>query len=90
MKEQIRKQLVRLRELRIKKIEEPGEFVDYCIRDTASATLIDMFYGNEDETGMHNVDVMTDASAPATVFTRYTVAPTSASRTSRYAVALFF
>jgi elongator complex protein 1 len=66
MKEQIRKQLMRLRELRIKKIEEP-----------------DVFYGNEDETGMHNVDVMTDVSAPATAFTRYTVAPTSASRTSR-------
>ena len=47
-------------------------------------TLIDAFYGNEDESGLHNVDVMTDISAPATAFTRYTVAPTSASRTSRY------
>ena len=27
MKEQIRKQLLRLRELRIKKVEEPGEFL---------------------------------------------------------------
>ena len=34
---------------------------------------------------MHNVDVMTDISAPVTAFTRYTVAPTTASRTSRYA-----
>ena len=33
---------------------------------------------------MHNVDVMTDVSAPVTAFTRYTVAPTTASRTSRY------
>lgn len=47
-----------------------------------------MFYGNEDETGIHNVDVMTDVSAPATAFTRYTVAPTSASRTSRYVFAV--
>jgi len=67
MKEQIQKQLVRLRELRIKKIEEPH-----------------LFYGDEDESGIiHNVDVMTDVSAPATVFTRYTIAPTSASRASR-------
>jgi elongator complex protein 1 len=36
MKEQIRKQLARLRELRIKKIEEPGERLQFnCIRDTA-------------------------------------------------------
>ena len=89
MKEQIRKQLVRLRELRIRKIEEPGELFNCCIQDTASATLIDVFYGNEDETGMHDVDVMTDVSAPATAFTRYTVAPTSASRTSKYAFAPF-
>ena len=40
--------------------------------------------------GMHNVDVMTDVSAPATAFTRYTVAPTSASRTSRYVIDLFY
>ena len=90
MKEQIRKQLVRLRELRIKKVEEPGELSIAVSMNTASATLIDVFYGNEDETGMHNVDVMTDMSAPATAFTRYTVAPTSASRTSKYAFALFF
>lgn len=44
----------------------------------------DAFYGNDDETGMHNVDVMTDVSAPVTAFTRYTVAPTTASRTSKY------
>ena len=84
MKEQIRKQLVRLRELRIKKIEEPGEF--YFFRfpiHCLSQLLIDVFYGNEDEMGMHNVDVMTDVSAPVTAFTRYTAAPTSASRTSK-------
>ncbi|KAH8980756.1 IkappaB kinase complex IKAP component [Lactarius hatsudake] len=58
MREQLQKQVARLRELRIKKLEEPEEF-----------------YGTEDLT-VHNVDVMTDASA-FTAFTRYTVAPTS-------------
>ncbi|PPQ93843.1 hypothetical protein CVT25_013552 [Psilocybe cyanescens] len=66
MREQIRKQVDRLRELRIKKIEEP-----------------DAFYGTEDNTALHNIDVMTDVSMPATAFTRYTVAPTATSRSSR-------
>ncbi|KAF7980125.1 hypothetical protein HWV62_39551 [Athelia sp. TMB] len=65
MREQLEKQVNRLRELRIKKIEEP-----------------DAFYGTED-VALSNVDVMTDVSMPATAFTRYTVAPTSASRTSK-------
>ncbi|TFK65584.1 IkappaB kinase complex, IKAP component [Pluteus cervinus] len=65
MQEQLDKQRSRLRELRVKKVEEP-----------------DAFYNMEDPT-LHNVDVMTDASMPATVFTRYTAAPTSASRTSK-------
>lgn len=43
--------------------------------------LLDAFYGVED-TALHNVDVMTDVSMPATAFTRYTVAPTTASRRS--------
>lgn len=42
----------------------------------------DAFYGVEDS-NLHNVDVMTDVSMPATAFTRYTVAPTSASRSSK-------
>lgn len=63
-REQLQKQLNRLRELRIKKVEDP-----------------DAFYGTEDAT-LHNVDVMTDVSMPATEFTRYTVAPTSVSRSS--------
>ncbi|KAF9012601.1 IKI3 family-domain-containing protein [Cyathus striatus] len=65
MKEQLRKQRNRVRELRIRKVEEP-----------------DAFYGTED-TNLHNVDVMTDISMPATAFTRYTVAPTTASRSSK-------
>ena len=39
MKEQIRKQLVRLRELRIKKVEEPGEFFCFVSIDTALANF---------------------------------------------------
>ncbi|KAJ3499885.1 hypothetical protein NLJ89_g10033 [Agrocybe chaxingu] len=66
MREQIRKQVSRIRELRVKKVEEP-----------------DAFYGLEDNAALHNVDVMTDVSMPATAFTRYTVAPTTASRSSR-------
>ncbi|TFK50763.1 pol II transcription elongation factor [Heliocybe sulcata] len=65
MKEQLRKQLQRIRELRLRKIEEP-----------------DAFYGVEDTT-LHNVDVMTDVSMAPTAFTRYTVAPSTASRTTK-------
>ncbi|KAI0048587.1 IkappaB kinase complex, IKAP component [Auriscalpium vulgare] len=61
--EQLQKQVERLRELRVKKVEEP-----------------EAFYGAED-TALHNVDVMTDASQ-FTAFTRYTVAPTATSRSS--------
>ncbi|KAJ6593195.1 Elongator complex protein 1 [Mycena capillaripes] len=66
MREQLRKQLQRIRELRIKKVEEP-----------------DAFYGMAEDTNLHNVDVMTDISMPATAFTRYTVAPTSMSKSSK-------
>ncbi|KDR75591.1 hypothetical protein GALMADRAFT_1330461 [Galerina marginata CBS 339.88] len=65
MREQIRKQVSRLRELRVKKIEEP-----------------DAFYGIDDNPALQNVDVMTDVSMAPTAFTRYTVAPTAASRSS--------
>ncbi|THV06651.1 pol II transcription elongation factor [Dendrothele bispora CBS 962.96] len=65
MKEQIRKQLNRIRELRVKKVEDPDEF-----------------YGVED-TALHDVDVMTDVSMAPTAFTRYTVAPSTASRMSK-------
>jgi hypothetical protein len=40
----------------------------------------------EEDVALHNVDVMTDVSMPATAFTRYTVAPTSASRSSRWGI----
>ncbi|KAG6878005.1 hypothetical protein C0993_000965 [Termitomyces sp. T159_Od127] len=63
--DQLRKQLDRIRELRIRKVEEP-----------------DAFYGTED-VALHNVDVMTDVSMAPTAFTRYTVAPTTTSRSSR-------
>ncbi|KIY46095.1 IkappaB kinase complex, IKAP component [Fistulina hepatica ATCC 64428] len=64
MRDQLRRQLMRIRELRIRKVEEP-----------------DAFYETEDS-NLHNVDTMTDVSMPATAFTRYTVAPSAASRTS--------
>ena len=43
----------------------------------------DAFYGADDNPTLHDVDVMTDVSMAPTAFTRYTVAPTAASRTSR-------
>ena len=53
----------------------------------------DAFYGVEDNPALANVDVMTDVSMAPTAFTRYTIAPTSASRSSRCAapplIALF-
>ncbi|KAG9221313.1 hypothetical protein CCMSSC00406_0009424 [Pleurotus cornucopiae] len=65
MRDQLRKQLSRIRELRVKKQEEP-----------------DAFYGIEDS-NLANVDVMTDVSMAPTAFTRYTVAPSMASRASK-------
>ncbi|KAL4265189.1 Elongator complex protein 1 [Pleurotus pulmonarius] len=65
MREQLRKQLNRIHELRVKKQEEP-----------------DVFYGVEDS-NLANVDVMTDVSMAPTAFTRYTVAPSMASRASK-------
>jgi len=46
---------------------------------------LDAFYGVEEN--LHNVDVMTDVSTPFTAFTRYTAAPSTASRgTSKYEI----
>ena len=45
--------------------------------------FLDAFYGTDDPT-LHNVDVMTDVSMPATAYTRYTPAPSTMSRTSKY------
>jgi hypothetical protein len=44
---------------------------------------IDAFYGIED-TALHNVDVMTDVSMAPTAFTRYTAAPSTMSKRSKY------
>ncbi|EJD52142.1 IKI3-domain-containing protein [Auricularia subglabra TFB-10046 SS5] len=66
LREQLAKQRARLDELAARKDTEP-----------------EAFYGTgEDDAALHNVDVMTDASA-FTAFTRYTKAPTSASVSSR-------
>ncbi len=48
----------------------------------------DAFYGLEDELTLQNVDVMTDVSMAPTAFTRYTVAPTTASKISRFGLSL--
>lgn len=45
--------------------------------------FLDAFYGTDDPT-LHNVDVMTDISMPATTYTRYTAAPSTMSKTSKY------
>ena len=81
MREQLRKQLTRIRELRVKKVEEPGMYL--CCRNCfcLPKNPPDVFYGVEDET-LHNVDVMTDISMAPTAFTRYTVAPSALSRSS--------
>lgn len=90
MREQLQKQVARLRELRIKKVEEPGTPSDsafsrffFARQKTLMRFGSEEFYGAED-VALHNVDVMTDASA-FTAFTRYTVAPTAsaASRTTK-------
>ena len=90
MREQLQKQVARLRELRIKKVEEPGTLSDsaflaffFARKKTLMGFGAEEFYGAED-VALHNVDVMTDASA-FTAFTRYTVAPTAsvASRTTK-------
>ena len=47
--------------------------------DDVAAT--DAFYG--EEANLHNVDVMTDVSMPATAFTRYTAAPSTSSKASK-------
>lgn len=84
MREQLRKQVARLRELHIRKVEEPGETLSASSREPVGLCRYgDAFYGVEDNPVLENVDVMTDVSMAPTAFTRYTVAPTSASRSSR-------
>jgi len=97
MREQIRKQASRFQELRLKRIEEPGKYLIYLVLSwwrfscclissdvwlTPVYTVLDAFFGTED-LALANVDVMTDISMAPTAFTRYTVAPSTASRTSK-------
>lgn len=85
MRDQLRKQIARLQELRVKKVEQPGtpspsdgsEF-----NDIINVDYLDAFYGTED-TNLHNVDVMTDVSMAPTAFTRYTAAPSATSKASK-------
>jgi elongator complex protein 1 len=48
---------------------------------TPADDVSDVFYGEENP-ALAGVDVMTDVSQPGTAYTRYTAAPTTASRTS--------
>ena len=44
----------------------------------------EVFYGTqEDNADLHNVDVMTDVSMAPTAFTRYTIAPSAMSKSSK-------
>ena len=51
--------------------------------DTHAHILSDAFYGVEDDPALHDVDVVTDVSMAPTAFTRYTVAPTTTSKSSK-------
>lgn len=83
MREQLRKQAVRLTELRIKKVEEPGAYQIHDVSASFEMTMrVDAFYNVDDPT-LHNVDVMTDVSMAPTTFTRYTVAPSATSKASK-------
>lgn len=91
MKSQLSTQVARVRELRVKKVEQPGtEFSTLILRQRTSLRrhavylcFPDAFYG-DDVVDLHNIDVMTDVSMAPTAFTRYTVAPSTASKKSRY------
>jgi elongator complex protein 1 len=85
MREQLRKQLARIRELRIKKVEEPGEPKPLLFHVTiVNLHCPDAFYGTQDDNvDLHNVDVMTDISMAPTAFTRYTQAPSTMSKSSK-------
>lgn len=90
MKSQLSKQVTRLRELRVKKVEQPGtKFLVLWFRQRTNSRqhivclcFLDAFYG-DDAVDLHNVDVMTDVSMAPTAFTRYTAAPSTASKKSR-------
>lgn len=89
MKSQLSKQVARVRELRVKKVEQPGGgYLALLLTqrwtdpDVWCARFTDAFYG-DDNVDLHNIDVMTDVSMAPTAFTRYTAAPSTASKKSR-------
>ena len=88
MKSQLSKQIARVRELRVKKVEQPGMVLFLLGKRGLTAELdvcvfvSDAFYG-DDDVDLHNIDVMTDISMAPTAFTRYTAAPSTASKKSR-------
>lgn len=68
---QLAKEVTRLAELHVIRVQDPGELV-YTNRADQ-----DNFYLVDDEPELENVDVATNATTVATAFTRYTVAPTT-------------
>ena len=94
MVSQLSGQLTRVRELRVKKVEQPGMGVLVLLLGLITNTCLfwgfpDAFYG-DDEVDLHNIDVMTDVSMAPTAFTRYTVAPSTASKKSRFVPVTWF
>lgn len=95
LRSQLSKQVARVKELRVKKFEQPGaEFSVLFLRQSTSSRehtvclyFPDAFYG-DDAVDLHNIDVMTDVSMAPTAFTRYTVAPSTASKKSRWVSAV--
>jgi elongator complex protein 1 len=89
MRAQLSKQLARVRELRLRKSEDPGSLslelgLIWFLCNTKLLMIIDAFYGADTSVALADVDVMTDAGSLApTMFTRYTVAPTSTSKSSK-------
>lgn len=84
MEGQLDKEVSRVTELMKKMAEDPGK---HCVVGLNIAELIHLalesFFMIESEPAMENVDVMTEATTAVTGFTRYTVAQTAITGTSR-------
>lgn len=85
IKSQLAKQSARIRELRVKKADQPGKAsrTGKCSCSISPSGFPDAFYG-DDDADLPNIDVMTDVSMAPTTFTRYTAAPSTASKKSRW------
>lgn len=80
MEDQVTKQYTRLQELRKTKADNLSEWAVLEVLTFLIGTLKQDAYLGIEDPSLHNVDVMTDVSTPFSTFTRYTMAPTSTSR----------